>query len=146
LNEEGEPGPTGGRWNTRTVRWFVLDDVYKLHTPEEVAKLVSPEVAALLDRDRRYGIWWFNRERWRRTKISEPSSTGEGCVYRWKVISTPRPREEWVAVPVPDSGIPRETVEAARHVVAKNVACSSNGDRCWELSGASCAARSAGGG
>jgi site-specific DNA recombinase len=36
---------------------------------------------------------------------------------------------------VPVSGIPRETVEAARHVVANNVACWSNGDRFWELSG-----------
>jgi site-specific DNA recombinase len=135
LNKEGEPGPTGGRWSTKTVRWFVLDDVYKPHTPEEVAKLVSPEVAALLDRDRRYGIWWFNRERWRRTKISEPSPAGEGRDYRWKVVSNLRPREEWVAVPVPDSGIPRETVEAARHIVGNNVACSSNGDRLWELSG-----------
>jgi site-specific DNA recombinase len=135
LNKEGEPGPNGGRWNTKTVRWFVLDDVYKAHTPEEVAKLVSPEVAALLDRDRRYGIWWFNRERWRRTKISEPSPSGEGRDYRWKVVSNLRPREEWVAVPVPDAGIPRETVEAARYIVGNNVACSSNGDRLWELSG-----------
>jgi site-specific DNA recombinase len=31
LNEEGEPGPTGGRWNTKAVRSFVLDDVYKPH-------------------------------------------------------------------------------------------------------------------
>jgi site-specific DNA recombinase len=89
LNEEGEPGPTGGRWNTKAIRSFVLDDVYKPHAPEEVAKLVSPQVATLLDRDRRYGIWWFNRERWRRTKISEPSPTGEGRVYRSKVVSVP---------------------------------------------------------
>jgi site-specific DNA recombinase len=135
LNEEGEPGPTGGRWNTKAVCSFVLDDVYKPHTPKEIAKLVSPEVAAILDQHRRYGIWWFNRERWRRTKISEPSPTGEGRVYRSKVVSVPRPREEWVAVPVPDSGIPRETLEAARHIVANNKPCSSNGDRFWELSG-----------
>src|SRR5215203_5504760 len=135
LNKEGEPGPTGGRWNTKAIRSFVLDDVYKPHTAEEVAKVVSPEVATLFDRDRRYGIWWFNRERWGRTKISEPSPAGEGRDYRWKVVSNLRPREEWVAVPVPDSGIPREMVEAARHIVANNVACSSNGDRFWELSG-----------
>src|SRR5215210_6259209 len=135
LNEEHEPGLSGERWNTKAIRSFVLDDVYKPHTPEEVAKLVSPKVAALLDRDRRYGIWWFNRERWRRTKISEPSPTGEGRVYRSRVVSAPRPREEWVAVPVPDSGIPRETVEAVRHIAANNKPCSSNGDRFWELSG-----------
>jgi site-specific DNA recombinase len=38
-------------------------------------------------------------------------------------------------VPVPDSGIPRETLEAARHIVSNNKSCSSNGDRLWELSG-----------
>ena len=135
LNKEGEPGPAGGRWNPKAVRWFVLDDVYKPHSPEEVAELVSPEVAARLDRGRHYGIWWFNRERWRRTKVSEPSPTGEGRVYRSRVVSVPRPREEWIAVPVPDSGIPRETVEGARHIVANNRPCSSGGDRFWELSG-----------
>ena len=135
LNKEGEPGPAGGRWNTYAIRRIVLEDVYKPHAPEEAAELVSAEVAALLNRGRRYGIWWFNRERWRRSKISEPSPTGEGRVYRSKVVSVPRPREEWVAVPVPDSGIPRETVEAARHIVANNKPCSSNGDRFWELSG-----------
>ena len=70
---------------------------------------------------------------------------------RKKVDSAPRSREEWVAVPVTDSGIPRETVEAARHIVSNNKPCSSNGDRLWELSGgilrvASCAARIADGG
>src|SRR5215207_9087932 len=135
LNKEGEPGPAGGRWNTYAVRRIVLDDVYKPHAPEEAAELVPPEVAARLDRSRHYGIWWFNRERWRRTKVAEPSPTGEGRDYRWRVVSVPRPREEWVAVPVPDSGIPREIVESARHIVANNKACSSNGDRFWELSG-----------
>src|SRR5215203_5096623 len=135
LNKEGEPGPAGGRWNTYAVRRMVLEDVYKPHSSEEAAALVSPEVATLLHRGRRYGIWWFNRERWRRTKVAEPSPTGEGRVYRYKAVSMPRPREEWIAVPVPDSGIPRETVEAARQIVANNKAFSSNGDRCWELSG-----------
>jgi site-specific DNA recombinase len=135
LNKEGEAGPAGGRWNTYAVRRMILEDVYRPHTPEEAADLVSPEAAARLDWDRHYGIWWFNRERWRRTKVAEPSPTGEGRVYRSKVVSAPRPREEWVAVPVPDSGISRETVEAARHIVANNKPCSSNGDRFWELSG-----------
>ena len=37
-------------------------------------------------------------------------------------------------MPVPDSCIPRETVDVARHIVANNKP-SSNGDRFWELSG-----------
>jgi site-specific DNA recombinase len=36
---------------------------------------------------------------------------------------------------VPDSGIPREVVEAAREAIADNRRTSSNGERFWELSG-----------
>jgi len=73
LSKEGESGPAGGRWNTCTLRRVALDDVYMPHTSWEVAGLVSPEVAASLDPNKSYGIWWFNRERWRRTKVSEPA-------------------------------------------------------------------------
>lgn len=135
LNLEGMPGPRGGRWNTKAVRAFVLEDVYKPHTFQEIATLVSPQVSGRLDPRRGYGVWWWNRERWQRRKVSEPDPSGTGRVYRSKVSSTPRPRSEWVAVPVPDAGIPREIVEAARLAVSENVACSSNGDRFWELSG-----------
>lgn len=135
LNAEGIPGPRGGLWNTKAVRAFVLEDVYKPHPREEIASLVSPEVSGRLDPGLHYGVWWWNRERWQRHKVSEPDPSGTGRVYSWKVSSSPRPRSEWVAVPVPDAGVPRETVEAARLAVSENVACSSNGDRFWELSG-----------
>lgn len=49
--------------------------------------------------------------------------------------STPKPREEWVAVPVPDSGVPREWVDAAREAIKENRRPSSAGHRFWELSG-----------
>jgi hypothetical protein len=39
------------------------DDVYRPHSFEEVEALVSPDVAARLDRSRSYGVWWFNRRR-----------------------------------------------------------------------------------
>jgi site-specific DNA recombinase len=135
LNAEGISGPTGGHWNTKGVHDFILEDVYRPHTCEEVAALVAPEVAARLDPERRYGVWWWGRERWQRRKVSEPHPSGSGRVYRWKVSTIAKPREEWVAVPVPDAGIPRETAEAARHIVSNNVACYSSGDRFWELSG-----------
>ncbi len=135
LNVGGIAGPKGGLWNTKAVRAFVLEDVYKPHSGEEVAAFVSPDVSGRLDPGHSYGIWWWNRERWQRRKVSEPDPSGNGRVYRSKVSSAPRPRSEWVAVPVPDAGVPRETVEAARHAVSENVACSSNGDRFWELSG-----------
>jgi GNAT superfamily N-acetyltransferase len=46
-----------------------------------------------------------------------------------------RPREEWIAESVPDSGIPREWVEAAREAVEANRGSPSANGRFWELSG-----------
>ena len=46
------------------------------------------------------------------TQVSEPARMG-GATGRL-TTGTTRPKKEWVAVPVPDSGIPREMVEAAR--------------------------------
>ena len=129
LDAEGIPGPRGGRWNTRAVRAFVLDDVYRRHTHREIAALVLPEVSRRLDPESCYGVWWYNRERWRRSRISVPDPSGAGRLYRWRASSSPRPRSEWVAVPVPDAGIPREIVEAARQALARNVAITSRGDR-----------------
>src|SRR3712207_3761572 len=43
--------------------------------------------------------------------------------------------EEWVAVPVPDAGVAREWVEAARKAIKDNHRPSSAGWRFWELSG-----------
>jgi len=40
-----------------------------------------------------------------------------------------------VAVPVPDSGIPREWIDAARDSIRDNKRPSKNDDRFWELSG-----------
>jgi site-specific DNA recombinase len=134
LEAEGVTTPTGNRrWHTRGLRELVLSDVYRPHSYEEIKELVPLAVAAKLDPEKRYGIWWFNRERITRRKVAEPSLNGR--VYREKVKATTRPKEEWIAVPVPDSGIPREVADAARETVASNKATSSNGDRFWELSG-----------
>ena len=46
-----------------------------------------------------------------------------------------RPREEWIAVPVPDSGVPQAIVDAARRAIKHNRAPSDAGRRFWELSG-----------
>lgn len=44
-------------------------------------------------------------------------------------------RFEGIPVPIPDAGIPRETVERARVNIAENRSPSRAGDRFWELSG-----------
>jgi len=135
LELAGVPNPSGGRyWYKKLVKAFVLDDVYKPHTFGEVAKLVSSEVSARLDPKERYGVWWFNR---RRTSTAQVAVRGpEGTEYKKKARVAYRDRGEWVAVPVPDPGVPREWVDAAREAVAGYRAPAKLGGRFWELSGA----------
>jgi site-specific DNA recombinase len=134
FEREGIPAPGGGkRWDRTFFRACVLDDVYRPHTYEEAKTLVLPDVALRLDPDKRYGIWWFNRRCRKRTRVSDNGPNGKS--YRWQSATTIRPREEWIAVPVPDSGIPREWVDVARDAIKDNPRPSSTGRRFWELSG-----------
>jgi len=139
LNREGVESPgapwsRSGRWGTSAIRDNIIkDDVYRPHTHEETKALVAPEVAARLDPSGLYGVWWYNRTR---SKTSQVSAIGQnGKEYVRRVESTPKPREEWVAVPVPDPGVPREWVDAAREAIRENRRPSSAGRRFWELSG-----------
>jgi site-specific DNA recombinase len=133
LAAEGVWTPTGKKvWSTTIIRNFIGDDVYKPHTYKEVAELVAPEVLARLDRERCYGIWWFNR---RKTVTTQTSVIGRnGKEYKRQTKRTPRAREEWIAVPVPEAGIPRGWVDAARTAIKDNRRPSANGDRIWQLS------------
>jgi site-specific DNA recombinase len=131
---EGISPPKGGRWwSKQFIRSRILDDVYKPHTLDEVKELVSPEVAARLDTEKYYGIWWFNVRRTTSRQVAEAGADGRR--YRRRATTVIKPKEEWIAVPVPDSGIPREWVDAAREAVKDNRVPSSAGNRFWELSG-----------
>jgi site-specific DNA recombinase len=100
FEREGIPTPGGGKhWDRTFFRSCILDDVYRPHTYEELEDLVSPEVAARLDREQLYGIWWFNQLRTHTRPVSEPSENGRR--YRVEVRSALKPKEEWIAVPVP---------------------------------------------
>jgi site-specific DNA recombinase len=134
FERERIPTPGGGkRWDRAFFRVAILDDVYRPHTYEEVEELVSPEVAARLDREQLYGIWWYNRLRVRTRQVSEPSENGRR--YRREARFTVKPKEEWVAVPVPYSGIPREVVDAARAAIKDNRVPAKAKRRFWQLSG-----------
>ena len=140
FEREGIPTPGGARfWHAKCIRNYISEDVYKSHTREEIMAMVdtgqmSAAVAAALDPNKRYGIWWFNRRRTRRTQVSEVGSNGERT-YKKKGQYVQRPKAEWVAVPVPDSDIPREWVDVARETLKGNSVPSSAGRRVWELSG-----------
>jgi site-specific DNA recombinase len=126
--------PAGKRyWSETFIREVIKDDVYRPYTFEEVETLVTPEVAAQLQPDNSYGIWWFNRKRHTYKQVAENGP--EGKVYRKKKTTTDKPRHEWIAVPVPDAGVPRELVDVARQTIKGNSRPSSAGRRAWELSG-----------
>jgi site-specific DNA recombinase len=134
FEREGIPTPQGAEfWDRAFFRRCIMDDVYRPHSFEEIAAAVSPEVAARLNPDRCYGLWWFNRRGVRTKQVSEPSTNGRR--YRTKYSWHHKPVEEWIAVPVPDSGIPRATVDAARAGIKDQRTPSSAGRRFWELSG-----------
>jgi hypothetical protein len=127
------PTPRRARfWDRSFFRTCVLDDIYRPHSFEEVAAVVSPDVAARLDPELGYGLWWFNRRRMTSKPVSEIS--GDGRRYGRTYTSYTKPKEEWIAVPVPGSGISRETVEEAREAIRDNHVPSSAGHRSWELS------------
>ncbi len=136
LEAEGVPPPgngsRGGRyWSAAYLRGLVQDDVYTPYPFAEIEPLVSPTVAAGLDPSRRYGIYWFNRTRTTRKRVS--ANGAEGREYRWKYTVHKNPREQWIAIPIPESGIPRELVEAARETIRHNRPPGSTGRRVWQI-------------
>jgi site-specific DNA recombinase len=134
FDQQGILTPRGAkRWDRTFFRTCILDDIYKPHSFEEVKAVVSVETAAQLDPSKYYGLWWFNRRGLKVRQVSELGPDGRHYrkTYRWHH----KPKEEWIAVPVPDSGIPRELVEAARVVVENNRKAARAGRRFWELTG-----------
>jgi site-specific DNA recombinase len=135
LERDGIRTSSGRRnWSRTYLRKCINDDVYLSHTFQEVSALVSPEVASSLYPSRQYGVWWYGRERHIYSQRRDIAPDGTQT-YRKTKQSVPAPREDWVAVPVPDAGIPKEWVLAAREAIKDNVWSSSAGDRVWELTG-----------
>jgi hypothetical protein len=93
LEQEGVPRSKGvRRWDRSFFRACIVDDVYKPHSFEVVRAIVSPEVAARLDPEKRYGIWWFNRRGLDIRQVSEshPNDRHYRKTYRWHH----KPKEE----------------------------------------------------
>ena len=135
LDREGIPTPGRARyWGNRFIRNLILDDAYKPHTYSEVRELVAQEVALRLDPEKRYGIWWFNVTRRKSRQVAEIAPDGSRA-YVKRSKTTIKPARDWIAVPVADSGIPREVVDAAREAVKHNRRPASRKHRFWELAG-----------
>lgn len=97
------PSGRGRSWLLMSIRRTIRNDVYRPHGYDEVKDKVSPDVAAGLKPDRSYGIAWYGRER--------VTLTPDGKKRR---SFQQNPRSEWVAIPIPDAGVPRDHVDAAR--------------------------------
>src|SRR5215218_1591295 len=135
LDAAGVPTATGKpRWSASMIRDIISNDAYRPHSFEEIVPLVSPEVATRLDPQQSYGLWRWGTNRHIRSQVSEIGPDGKR-VYRKRYKRIARPQEEWVHVPVPDAGVPREWVDAAREAIKDNRKCFNAGRRFWELSG-----------
>jgi len=100
---EGLPTPGGKRyWSETFIREVVRDDVYRAHSFEEIEALVTPDVAARLDPDKRYGIWWFNRQRHTFKQVVENTPKGR---------STAKGRRSWTSRGTSGSPCPCRTLE-----------------------------------
>jgi site-specific DNA recombinase len=124
LMKAGIRAPRGGRkWFPKVLRDIVLSDVYLARSYSEVASLVSEKVAATLDPNKRYGIWWYGK---RRHKLVGPR----------KVKVSEADPELKVPVPVPDCGLKPTLVLAARDSLAsRRGTYVTDNVREWDLSG-----------
>jgi hypothetical protein len=83
----------------------------------------------IIENDVYLGTQWYNRTRVEKN----PDASGEEEDTKYRV--SPNPEEDWIAVPVSDSGISKEWIESARAIVRKNVKPADKGRRPWELKG-----------
>jgi site-specific DNA recombinase len=122
LDADGVPPSGKGKknWQRTFVRDCAFDDVYAPHTVEELKALgLSPKVCGELDPARLYGVWWYNRRETRTVRV--PLRGGR---YRKEKQIRKKPTAEWIPVPVPASGVPREAVVRARERLEGQAKCS----------------------
>jgi site-specific DNA recombinase len=108
LERQGFYAPKGGLWRVSVVRNILLNDVYRPHTVKELrASGIAEGIVAALDTAEEYGVSWFGKRR--------TIGPARGPRTYRKV-----PRAEWIGVPVPSAGVPREWIESARDALRNN--------------------------
>ncbi len=134
LKREGVPTPTGKRiWERAIVKRMVWEDSYAPHSYDELKEILPPQVLAAVDPTKTYGVYYFNRERVSTRSVAV--DTPAGRIYKKKTKRAIKDKSEWIGIPVPDAGIPKAVVEAARQRLEGNGPSSRADDRFWELSG-----------
>ena len=127
LERDGVRSPGGKKlWHQGYMRKMILDDVYRPHTVEELRSVLSPKATATLNPDKLYGVAYYGRVTQSKRKVSAD---------RFSYKTSVKPREEWIAIPVPHGGIPQQWVDRAREAIRNNRRPSAAALRFWELSG-----------
>jgi Recombinase/Recombinase zinc beta ribbon domain len=108
---------------------LIVEHLTKIGAPTPQGKRwTASTVRHIISSDTYLGTFYWGKERYTTTTIPK--------VYKRKVVKEKLPESEWIAIPVPDSGIPAETIARARESLQGNTrAVSKNGGRIWELSG-----------
>jgi hypothetical protein len=120
LDASGVPTAMGKpRWSVSTLRDIISNDVYRPHSFEEVRPLVSPRSPRTSAHNRTTGFGSGAPLDTSALKFQRLAPTAR-VSNRNQHKSVARPEEEWVYVPVPDSGVPREWVDAARDAIRDN--------------------------
>jgi site-specific DNA recombinase len=94
--------------------------------PSETLNRLRPEI--------RYGICWYGKKRHIQTQRTGVGPDGKRQ-YRKGKRTEDVPKEQWIGIPVPDSGIPPEVVDAARERRGTYRKAATGSDRYWNLSG-----------
>ena len=114
LERDGVPTVTGKRlWHIKTLHRIVNNDVYRTLDVEELRVILPTGVADRLDPGRRYGVWWYGRQRHHQRYGRALGPDGEKRYQKGSRIED-LPREQWVGIPVPDCGLLPELVDTAR--------------------------------
>jgi site-specific DNA recombinase len=134
LEHDGVPTARGKRlWGLGTLHHMVRSDVYRSRSVEELRSILPDGVANKLDPEKRYGVWWYGRKRHHQQYDRKLGPDGEKR-YRKGRRAEDLPREQWVAIPIPDCGLPPEIVDAARTARAEYRQPATTG-YFWQLSG-----------
>ena len=130
FEKEGVPTPGGqDRWQVPSIHRMILNDAYLPHDHDDLRGLVSrgylsSRVLDGLDPAECYGVWWYGVNRVELTPMGKR-----------KRKSSKNPEDERVAVPVPDAGLPREMVDAARDALKKSYRPRKKSKHAYELGG-----------
>jgi site-specific DNA recombinase len=134
LERDGVPTARGHRlWGLGTLQHIMKNDVYRTRDVEELRPLLPAGAEDKLNPDERYGVWWYGRQRHHQEYKSEFSSDGIKRYRKGKRVED-LPQEQWVAIPVPDCGIPPHVVDAARTARSEYRKPATTG-YFWQLSG-----------